>query len=211
MAGKVHTVTTFSVKKTDLEAALASSRSEAAQILELVNGVQRQLQATTFVGETAERLSKEMDTKMGEFVLASYSNVDEVLRLIVDYMNVVVTKLGGDAWGHVVVERGSTVASETMRKSGGQDYEIDIDSMETYARMVDEQFESIAAGYMRIQATISDGTPGWQGPEKVATVNAVNEAVQIILGTAGGETGVRGVGSSLSGLLREQISLMQTT
>lgn len=211
MAGKVHTVTTFSVKKTDLEAALASSRSEAAQILELVNGVQRQLQATTFVGETAELLSAEMDTKMGEFVLASYQNVDEVLRLIVDYMNVVVTKLGGDMWHHVVVERGTTVASETMRRSGGQDYEIDTESMEAYARMVDEQFEAIAAGYMRIQATISDGTPGWQGPEKVATVNAVNEAVQMILGAPGGETGVRGVGSSLSGLLREQISLMQTT
>ncbi len=197
------------VKMTDLEAALASSRAEASLILDQVNFVQRELKATRFVGEQAEALATEMNAKMATFVAATYDNVDELLRVIVNNMNVVVTKLGGAPWAHQAVERGAAVTAEALRISGNQDYEIDTDEMAGFAVRVDEWFEAIVASYHNIRGTIAEGTPGWQGPEKMVTVTAVTDAIETIVGTAGSEAGVRGVGASLSGWLRDQVVVMQ--
>lgn len=198
------------VKMTDLEAALASSRTEASLILDQVNFVQNELRNTSFVGEQAETLALEMNTKMTTFVGATYDNVDELLRVIVNNMNVVVTKLGGAAWPHEPVERGQASNAEALRISGNNDYEIDTEEMSGFAGKVDEWFEAIATSYNNVRGTIADGTPGWQGPEKMTTVTAVSSAVEEILGSAGdGDgTGVRGVGASLSGWLRDQVNVM---
>ncbi len=200
------------VKMTDLEAALASARTEASLILDQVNFVQAELKKTSFVGEQAETLAGEMNTKMTTFVAATYDNVDELLRVIVNNMNVVVTKLGGAAWPHEPVERGQASTAEALRVSANQDYEIDTDEMSGFAGKVDEWFEAIATSYGNVRGTISDGTPGWQGPEKTTTVTAVSSAVEEILGAAGdGDgTGVRGVGASLSGWLRDQVNVMNS-
>ena len=201
------------VKMTDLEAALASARKEAASILDQVNFVQLELARTSFVGEQAEALATEMNAKMGPFVAVTYDNVDDLLRVIVNNMNVVVTKLGGAPWGHQPVGRGQAAHAEALRRSGNNDYEIDTDQMVAFAGKVDQWFEAIGASYHNMRATIADGTPGWQGPEKAAAVAAVNSAVEEILGAAGdgaGGTGVRGVGASLSGWLREQANLMHS-
>lgn len=197
------------VRMTDLEAALASARTEASLILDQVNFVQQELKATTFVGEQAEALAADMNGTMGAFVATTYDNVDELLRVIVNNMNVVVTKLGGAPWAHQPVERGTATTAEALRISGNQDYEIDTDEMAAFATRVDEWFEAIVASYHNVRGTISEGTPGWQGPEKVVTVTAVTDAIESIVGTAGGETGVRGVGASLSGWLRDQVAVMQ--
>ena len=196
------------VRQEDLQAALASARTEASLILDQVNFVQRELQKTSFVGEQAETLAAEMNQKMTTFVGATYDNVDELLRVILNNMNVVVTKLGGRPWEHQVIERGAAVNAETLRMSGNADYEIDTDEMAAFATKVDEWFEAIATSYQNIRGTIAEGTPTWQGPEKVVTVTAVSDAVQTIIGTAGGEVGVRGVGASLSGWLRDQVAAM---
>ena len=201
----VHAVT-----MADLEAALASSRTEASLILDQVNFVQRELKNTSFVGEQAERLAEEMNTKMATFVTATYDNVDELLRVIVNNMNVVVTKLGGAPWPHEAVERGTATTAEALRISANQDYEIDTDEMAGFANRVDEWFEAIATSYQNIRGTIADGTPGWQGPEKMVTVTAVNDAVTTIIGSPGSDAGVRGVGSSLSGWLRDQVAVMSS-
>jgi uncharacterized protein YukE len=193
---------------TDLEAALASARTEASLILDQVNFVQRELQNTSYVGEQAERLAAEMNTKMVAFVATTYDNVDELLRVIVNNMNVVVTKLGGAPWAHQAVERGQATNAQALRVSANQDYEIDTDEMAGFATRVDDWFGAIATSYRNIRSTIGDGTPGWQGPEKVVTVTAVNDAVETIIGSAGGETGVLGVGASLSARLREQVAVM---
>jgi hypothetical protein len=201
------------VKKGDLEAALASSRTEASLILDQVNFVQNELKKTSFVGEQAEELAGEMNTKMSTFVAATYDNVDELLRVIVNNMNVVVTKLGGAAWPHEPVERGQASNADVLRVSANADYEIDTDEMSAFAGKVDEWFEAIATSYNNIRGTIAEGTPGWQGPEKVTTVTAVTNAVEEILGSAGdgGDgTGVRGVGASLSGRLRDQVTVMNS-
>lgn len=195
------------VKMTDLEAALASARTEASLILDQVNFVQRELRNTSFVGEQAERLAEEMNAKMATFVVTTYDNVDELLRVIVNNMNVVVTKLGGAPWPHQAVERGQAISAETLRISANQDYEIDTDEMSSFATRVDEWFEAIVASYHKIRGTIAEGTPGWQGPEKSATVTAVGDAIESIVGSTG-SGGVRGVGASLSGRLREQVALM---
>jgi len=160
------------------------------------------------VGEQAERLADEMNAKMAAFVAATYDNVDELLRVIVTNMNVIVTKLGGAPWPHQTVERGQAATAGTLRLSANRDYEIDTEQMSAFAVRVDEWFEAIATSYQKVRATIADGTPGWQGPEKVATVAAVGDAVEAIIGSAGG-SGVRGVGASLSGWLREQVAAMQ--
>lgn len=201
-------MTLHAVKLTDLEAALASARTEASLILDQVNFVQRELANTSFVGEQAESLRDEMNAKMATFVSATYDNVDELMRVLVNNMNVVVTKLGGAPWANQPVERGAASNAETLRISGNADYEIDTDEMAGFANKVDEWFEAIATSYQNVRGTVLDGTPGWQGPEKVATVTAVTDAVETILGSAGG-TGVRGVGSSLSTRLREQVAVMQ--
>lgn len=203
-------MTLHAVKLSDLEAALASARTEASLILDQVNFVQRELGNTSFVGEQAESLRDEMNQKMTAFVSVTYDNVDELMRVLVNNMNVVVTKLGGAPWPHQPVERGAATNAETLRISGNADYEIDTDEMTGFANKVDEWFEAIATSYQNVRGTVADGTPGWQGPEKVATVTAVTDAVETILGSAGG-TGVRGVGSSLSSRLREQVSVMQGT
>ena len=203
-------MTVHAVNMTDLEAALASSRTEASLILDQVNFVQRELKNTKFVGETAEALAQEMNGKMATFVAATYDNVDELLRVIVNNMNVVVTKLGGAPWAHNPVERGAAVNAEALRISANQDYEIDTDEMVGFATKVDEWFEAIATSYQNIRGTIAEGTPGWQGPEKITTVTAVSEAVETIIGNAGSETGVRGVGASLSGWLRDQVAVMES-
>jgi hypothetical protein len=195
---------------TDLEAALDSSEKEAALILDQVNFVQSELGKTSFVGEQAEALAGEMNTKMAAFVQATNENVDELIRVITNNMNVVVTKLGGTPWVPRDIQAGQAVNAEVLRISGNQDYEIDTDEMAGFAGKVDEWFEAIATSYNNIRGTISDGTPGWQGPEKVSTVTAVNTAIDEILGSAGdGDgTGVRGVGASLSGWLRDQVAVM---
>ncbi len=200
------------VKMTDLEAALASARTEAALILDQVNFVQRELKSTSFVGEQAESLAEEMNTKMTTFVAATYDNVDELLRVIVNNMNVVVTKLGGAHWPHEPVERGQATNAEALRISANQDYEIDTDEMTGFAGKVDEWFEAIATSYNNVRGTIAEGTPGWQGPEKLTTVTAVTSAVEEIVGSAGNGdgTGVRGVGASLSGWLRDQVTVMNS-
>lgn len=200
------------VKMTDLEAALASARTEASLILDQVNFVQSELKKTSFVGEQAETLATEMNTRMSAFVSATYDNVDELLRVIVNNMNVVVTKLGGAPWPHEPVERGQASTAEALRISANQDYEIDTDEMSGFAGKVDHWFEAIAGGYNNIRGTIAEGTPGWQGPEKITTVTAVTGAVEEILGSAGdgGGTGVRGVGASLSGRLRDQVTVMNS-
>lgn len=199
-----------SVNTTDLQAALASARTEASLILDQVNFVQTELKKTKFVGEQAELLAEQMNTTMRNFVSASYDNVDELLRVIVNNMNVVVTKLGGQPWAHEVLQRGSAGNAEALRISANADYEIDTDEMAAFAAKVDDWFEAIATSYGNIRGSIAEGTPGWQGPEKVTTVTAVNTAVEEILGSAAdsGGTGVRGVGASLSGWLREQVSVM---
>ncbi|MEM9562787.1 MAG: hypothetical protein AAGA93_09235 [Actinomycetota bacterium] len=197
------------VKMTDLEAALASARTEASLILDQVNFVQRELQATTFVGEQAEALAGEMNGTMATFVAATYDNVDELLRVIVNNMNVVVTKLGGAPWPHQPVERGAATNAEALRISGNQDYEIDTDEMLGFATKVDEWFEAIVTSYHNVRGTIAEGTPGWQGPEKIVTVTAVTDAVETIVGAADGGSGVRGVGSSLSTWLRDQVAVME--
>ncbi len=200
------------VRKADLEAALASARTEAGLILDQVNFVQNELRNTTFVGEQAERLALEMNTTMTSFVATTYDNVDDLMRVIVNNMNVVVTKLGGDRWPHRPVERGQAANAEALRSSGNEQYEIDTEQMSGFATKVDDWFEAIAASYGNIRGTIADGTPGWQGPEKTTTVAAVTDAVDRILGSAGGGNGagVRGVGASLSGWLREQVNLMNS-
>jgi hypothetical protein len=205
-------MTLHAVKMTDLEAALASARKEAASILDQVNFVQLELARTSFVGEQAEALAVEMNAKMSSFVVATYDNVDNLLRVIVNNMNVVVTKLGGSPWAHQPVGRGHAAQAETLRRSANSDYEIDTDQMSSFAGKVDQWFEAIGASYHNVRATIADGTPGWQGPEKTAAVAAVNNAVEEILGAAGdgGGNGVRGVGASLSGWLREQVNLMNS-
>ncbi len=201
-----------SVNTTDLQAALASARTEASLILDQVNFVQTELKNTKFVGEQAEVLAEQMNTTMRSFVTASYDNVDELLRVIVNNMNVVVIKLGGQPWPHEVVQRSSAGNAETLRISANADYEIDTDEMASFATKVDDWFEAIATSYGNIRGSIVEGTPGWQGPEKTTTVTAVNSAIEEILGSAGagGGTGVRGVGASLSGWLREQVSVMET-
>ncbi len=200
------------VKMTDLEAALASARTEASSILDRVNFVQTELKKTSFVGEQAEHLAAEMNTRMSAFVAATYDNVDALLLIIVNNMNVVVSKLGGAAWPHQPVARGQATTAEALRVSANQDYEIDTEEMSGFAAKVDHWFEAIAGGYNNIRATIADGTPGWQGPEKLTTVTAVAGAVEEILGSAGdgGGTGVRGVGASLSGRLRDQVAVMNS-
>lgn len=202
-------MTVYAVKNTDLEAAYQSARAEAALLLEKVNAVQQRLAATEFVGETAERLAVEMNEKMGKFVDASYANVDQLMRLIVDRMNIVVMKLGGDRWNYQTIERSSQVQAEAMRNSGNGDYQIDTDQVVGFADDVDLWFDEIAQCYQNIRGTVTDGTPSWQGPEKIATVNEVSEAITTIVGGAGGN-GVLGVGSSLSTLLRDQISMMES-
>lgn len=198
------------VKMTDLEAAYASARTEAGLILDQVNFVQTELKKTSFVGEQAEALAAEMNAKMSAFVAATYDNVDELLRLIVANMNVVVTKLGGAAWPHQPVGRGQAGVAEALRVSGNQDYVIDTAEMEAFANKVDAWFEAIVGSYNKVRSTVADGTPGWQGPEKLAAVDAVGAAVEQILGSAGDTagSGVRGVGASLSGWLRQQVGLM---
>lgn len=198
------------VKMTDLEAAYASVRTEAGLILDQVNFVQTELKKTSFVGEQAEALAAEMNAKMSLFVAATYDNVDELLRLIVGNMNVVVTKLGGAPWPHQPVARGQAGLAETLRVSGNQDYEIDTAEMEGFANKVDSWFEAIVASYNKVRSTIADGTPGWQGPEKVVAVETVATSVEQILGSAGDATGtgVRGVGASLSGWVRQQVAMM---
>lgn len=203
-------MTLYAVHDQDLQNALTSARTEASHILEQVNFVQQELANTTFVGESAELLAGEMNAKMLTFVTATYDNVDELLRVIVNNMNVVVTKLGGDIWTHTPVARGSRVEAEALRSSGNTDYEIDTDEMAGFANKVDGWFEGIATSYRNVRATIAEGTPRWHGPEKIATVTAVSDAVETIVGTAGGETGVLGVGSSLSGWVREQVSVMES-
>lgn len=200
------------VKMSDLEAALASARTEASLILDQVNFAQTELKKTSFVGEQAETLAGEMNTKMATFVAATYDNVDELLRVIVNNMNVVVSKLGGAPWPHEPVERGQANTAEALRVSANQDYEIDTEEMTGFAGKVDDWFEAIATSYNNVRGTISEGTPGWQGPEKTTTVTAVTNAVEEILGSAGdGDgTGVRGVGASLSGWLRDQVSIMNS-
>lgn len=202
-----------SVNTNDLQTALASARSEAALILDQVNFVQAELKNTDFVGEQAELLAEEMNTKMQQFVTATYDNVDWVLRLIVDRMNIVVTKLGGQPWPHETVARGSAGNAETLRIAANSDYQIDLDKMSTFANQVDGWFETIATSYGNIRGAVADGTPGWQGPEKITTVTDVNSAIAEIVGSAGATegSGVRGVGASLSGRLRDQVTLMEST
>lgn len=202
-------MTLHSVNRADLEAALASAQSEATQILDQVNFAQNELAKTSFVGEQAESLKEEMNAKMSGFVATSYENVNELMRVIVNNMNVVVTKLGGALWEVTTITPGQVTNADVMRVSANQDYEIDTDEMLGFAGKVDEWFEAIVSSYQAVESTIADGTPTWQGPEKVATVSAVREAVGSILGSAGG-TGVRGVGSSLSSLLRDQVSVMES-
>lgn len=199
-----------SVQTTDLEAALDSSEREASLILDQVNFVQKELGQTTFVGEQAEALAEEMNAKMTAFVQATNENVDELIRVIVNNMNVIVTKLGGAPWVPKDIQPGQAVNAEVLRVSGNNDYEIDTEEMAGFANKVDEWFQAIATSYNNIRGTISDGTPGWQGPEKVATVTAVNSAIDEILGSAGNGdgTGVYGVGASLSGWLRDQVAVM---
>ncbi|MEM7272902.1 MAG: hypothetical protein AAF547_07475 [Actinomycetota bacterium] len=199
------------VKREDLEAALMSSRKEAGLILGQVNFVQDELAKTKFVGEQAERLADEMNAKMRDFTAASYENVNELMRVIVNNMNVVVTKLGGSPWPHELIEAQAANNAAALRISGNTDYEIDTDEMTAFASKVDEWFEAIATSYNNVRGTVSEGTPSWQGPEKTATVDAVNTAIEQILGSAGdGDgTGVRGVGASLSGWLREQVAVME--
>lgn len=200
------------VKMTDLEAALSSARVEASLILDQVNFVQNELRKTSFVGEQAERLAEDMNAKMTSFVSTTYDNVDELLRVIVGNMNVVVIKLGGAPWPHEMVQRGQAGTAEALRVSANADYEIDTDQMSNFAARVDEWFEAIAGSYGNIRGAISDGTPGWQGPEKITTVAAVTDAVESIVGSAGdsGGNGVRGVGASLSSWLRQQVSVMNS-
>ncbi|MGH1492751.1 MAG: hypothetical protein ACRBK7_25715 [Acidimicrobiales bacterium] len=199
-----------SVNTTDLQAALTSARTEAALILDQVNYVQTELKKTKFVGEQAETLAEEMNTTMRTFVAASYDNVDELLRVIVNNMNVVVTKLGGQPWVHEVIQRSEASTAEALRISANSDYEIDTDEMAGFATRVDDWFEAIATSYGNIRGSIVEGTPGWQGPEKITTSTAVSNAIEEILGSAGdtGGTGVRGVGASLSGWLRAQVAVM---
>lgn len=199
-------MTTFAVEKTDLEAALASARTEASRILEEVNTTQRRLENTSFVGETAEHLAREMDDKMGAFVHATYENVDSLLLLITRHMNVVVTKLGGNEWAHRPVERGGVSKASVMKQAGGNTYMIETEEVADFAREVDASFKVIADCFLKIQSTIADGTPGWHGPEKIATVNAVGDAVTTIVSSP---NGVTAVGESLSGLLQDQVALME--
>ncbi|MEL6984603.1 MAG: hypothetical protein AAFO29_19400 [Actinomycetota bacterium] len=201
-------MTVFAVNKEDLEASYQSARAEAIILLEKVNAVQQRLAATNFVGETAEGLAIEMNDKMGIFVDNSYTNVDLVMKLIVDRMNVVVTKLGGNLWGYQTIERGAHAQAEAKETSGNAIYTIDTEDMAQFAKDVDAWFDEIAQCYQNIRNTIAEGTPSWQGPEKITTVNDVTEAVSTILGGVGG-TGVLGVGSSLSTLLRDQVTLME--
>lgn len=200
------------VKREDLAAALASARTESGVILDQVNFVQNELANTSFVGEQAESLADEMNDKMAQFVQATYENVDELMRVIVNNMNVVVTKLGGAPWPHEPVERATASNASVLRVSGNDDYEIDTDEMSGFANKVDEWFEAIATSYNRVRSTVTDGTPGWQGPEKNTTTDAVNTAVEQILGSAGDTdgTGVRGVGASLAGRLRDQVAVMES-
>lgn len=200
------------VKFEDLEAALISSRTEAGIILDQVNLAQDELAKTSFVGEQADALSAQMNEKMDQFVLATYENVDELLRVIVNNMNVVVTKLGGNPWDHQPVQRGTANRAATLREHGTTDYEINTDEMSGFANKVDQWFEAIVTSYNNVRGTVIDGTPTWKGPEKDTTAEAVNTAIEQILGSAGDEggTGVRGVGASLSGWLRDQVAVMES-
>lgn len=198
------------VKRADLDMAYVAARREAGLILDQVNFVQSELGNTTFVGEQAEALAEEMNNKMTAFVAATYENVDELMRVIVTNMNVVVRKLGGEGWQPEAVPRGQATRAETLRLSGGQDYEINTADMSGFADKVDQWFEAIAASYNNLRASVSSGNTSWRGPEQQATEQAVTEAVERILGAAGAGdgTGVRGVGSSLSGWIRQQVNLM---
>ena len=201
------------VKFEDLEAALMSARKEAGVILEQVNLAQDQLAATRFVGQQADELATQMNDKMSQFVTATYENVDAVLYTIVQNMNVVVTKLGGAPWDHVKIERGAANTASTFEDhQGSTNYQIDTQDMSDFATMVDGWFEDIVTSYNNLRGTVIDGTPTWEGPEKQVTTEAVDTAVTQIIGTAGDEsgTGVRGVGASLSGWLREQVSRMES-
>lgn len=208
--GKGTGLVLYAAKKVDLDAALATARTEASLILDQVNHVQTELARTTFVGEQAEMLAEEMNAKMRVFVQATYENVDGLLLAIVNSMNVVVTKLGGRQWEHLPVERGQVGMAGAMRSSGNTDYEIDTDEMAAFAVQVDGWFENIATSYNKIRSAIVDGTPGWQGPEKIQAVGQVNDVIDQILGSAGGDTGVRGVGASLSRRLRDQVTVMNS-
>lgn len=199
--------TQFSVNKEDLIEARRAAEKEANGILEQVNTVQTRLANTTYIGENAEQLAEEMNQTMRPFVDATYENLDELMRVITNNMNVVVTKLGGAAWEPYNVARGTVSEAASVSASGNTDYQIETTEMEAFAEEVDASFAEIEAGYTRLQATIEIGTPSWRGPEKDATVGAMAEAIPTILGSEGGG-GVRGVGSSLSTALRSQVTLM---
>jgi hypothetical protein len=122
-------------------------------------------------------------------------------------MNVVVTKLGGDPWTHSPIARGAAVKAEAATLDA--DYVVAPEDLRSFAEEVDASFDAIVGGYYKLRATIDEGLPTWQGPEKKATVTAVNQAVDSIVGSPGSETGVRGIGSSLSTRLRKQASVME--
>lgn len=198
------------VKFEDLDFALKSARNEAELILQQINAAQNRLAETDFAGEQADALEAQMNDKMAQFVNASYENIDAMLLTMVRNMNVVVTKLGGRPWDHIPVERGAVSTAVAKSHRGGNDYIIDLDRMSDFANDVDKWFEDIVSSYNNLRSTVVDRTPGWVGPEKDKTVADVETAIQQIIGTAGGEgTGVRAVGASLSGWLREQVSVME--
>ena len=203
---------THAVKFADLQLALLTSQAEAKSIVEQVNSAQGQLAQTVFVGDVAENLSVEMNEKMSHFVETTYVQLDELLRVIVNNMNVVVTKLGGAPWTHEPVAREVAAQASTNRQHGGTDYEINLEDMEKFASLVDNWFASIVSSYQKIRGEVCEGTTTWIGPEKNATVTAVDTAIETILGSADAEngTGVRGVGASLSGAIRSQVAVMES-
>jgi hypothetical protein len=196
--------TYHSVNKQHLLEIFDEVQSRATTIVRQVDQVQLQLGETIYVGQNADELATEMNLKMASFVAITHQQLDQLLQLVTDNMNVVVTKLGSPPWGYTPIAAMALNATARAKPAdNGTTVEIDTGSMETFAGEVEAQFKGVTDNYLAIEALMSTGGEGkWRGPEQEATATAVRQAIGSIVPE------VNNVSASLQARIREQAALM---
>ncbi len=196
-------MTLHMVKLDDLEACRLRVDAKVNSIMEELVAMNANVENTFFVGENAEAFATQMNVQVDAFVATQRLNLDELLRSVTANMNVVVTKLGGQAWPPPNPIDITNAQKAVAQKGAG--YGIETTDMESLQREIRRHLQQISNYYNTIGPE-AIGESEWVGPEKEATVAMVSSQVQAVI-----LPDIETTASDLALALAQQVAAMEAS
>lgn len=163
------------VKLEDLQECKRQVDAKIEAIMESLAAMNKNVEATHYVGQNADMFADGMNAQVDAFCATQELNLIELLRVVTNNMNVVVTKLGGEPFQDALPVNFQNAEKAVSKK--GDYFGIETDDMVSLKGEITTQIGEITGLYEQI-APQAIRASEWVGPEKDQTADMVEGEVK---------------------------------